>query len=348
VTSPAPAAQHAAPEKKKSHLKTALKICVSLALMVYFLQHAGLDQTLAKLSSANLWFIPVGVGLYLLSQFVSAYRWQFLAKALQFRLALREFYDYYLMGMFFSLFLPGSIGGDVVRMFYLAKRCNRKKRESLLTLLAERGVGLVAVLLMTCVVCLTPDAAPLPWAVRLPVIAMSAMAVLGFITLRVVPIYKLAQRFPALDVLVQAEVYWRDVPLLARSVGISLVIQAVMISVQYGIAQALGMDVPLLYLIAVYGIVGLISVIPISFNGIGVREGAYMNLFKFAGVAPETGLAFALYWFLISALTSLVGGIILVKGHYKTPDMDEEPGESALQVPPDRDPLDRSVVGSAP
>jgi hypothetical protein len=96
-----------------------------------------------------------------------------------------------------------------------------------------------------------------------------------------------------------------------------------MILTQLGIAQAVGIDVPLPCLIAVYGLAGLISVLPISFNGIGVREGAYVSLFHFMGIPKETALAFALYWFMVSSLTSLVGGIVMLKGHYQPPSPDD-------------------------
>lgn len=309
----------------RSQLKTGLKICISIGLLVFFLIHTGIDQTLEELSSANLWYVPVGVALYLTSQYVSSYRWQFLCAPLHFNLALREFFDYYMIGMFLSLFLPGAIGGDVGRMYYLAKRCNRKKREALLTLLAERGVGLVAVLIMTSVLCLLPVTAPIPAVIRYAMVAMAGVALLGYLALRVFPVQRLAEKFQPLSLLAQAEIYWKDTPLLTKSVAISFVIQALIISIQVLIAHALGMEVPFLYLVAVYGIVGLISVIPISFNGIGVREGAYTSLFQFIGIPAETGLAFALYWFLISVLTSLIGGLILVKGHYKTPTMEPDP-----------------------
>ncbi len=309
----------------RSQLKTGLKICISIGLLVFFLINAGIDQTLEELSSANLWYVPAGVALYLTSQYVSAYRWQFLCRPLHFNLALREFFDYYLIGMFLSLFLPGAIGGDVGRMYYLAKRCNRKKREALLTLLAERGVGLVAVLMMTSALCLLPVTAPIPAVIRYTMLALSGLALVGYLALLILPVQRLAEKFQPLSLLAQAEIYWKDTPLLVKSVAISFVIQAIIISIQVLIAHALGMEVPFLYLVAVYGIVGLISVIPISFNGIGVREGAYTSLFQFIGIPAETGLAFALYWFLISVLTSLIGGLILVKGHYKTPSMDPDP-----------------------
>ncbi len=304
---------------KSISAKQVLKITLSVGLLVFLLSHTGVEDTFRQLSTANLWYIPVGVMIYLASQAVSSYRWQFLSEALGFRLSLRELYDYYLIGMYFSLFLPGSIGGDVGRMVYLAKSSGRKKREALLTLLAERGVGLVALLLMTSVVCLLPVTEPIPAQVRYGLLALSGLGVVGYGLLQVVPLERWAGRVSALNLLLQAQVYWKDVPLLVKSVAVSMLVHTAMVLLHLLIAQALGVHVPVLYLMAVYGIVSLVSVLPIFFNGIGVREGAYQFLLVKAGLSPHTALAFGLYWFLISTCTSLMGGLVLVKGHYKTP-----------------------------
>ncbi|MBY0402350.1 MAG: flippase-like domain-containing protein [Cyanobacteria bacterium] len=303
----------------ESPLKLALKVIVSVGLLYFFLQHAGVEDTFHKLSTANLWYIPIGVVLYLVSQFISAYRWKILAQALRFSLSLREYFDYYLTCMFFSLFLPGSIGGDVVKMFYLANRTKRSKFDAFLTILAERGFGLLAVLLVTGLACLSPETQLIPAPVRYFVVTLLGGCLLGYLLLRIVPVQKFQGRWKLLDVVLQAEVFWSSPPLLFRALGVSMGVQVLMILVQYLITIALGIEIPLPYLIAVYGIAGLLSVIPIAFNGIGVREGAYVSLFQPLGIPPETGLAFALYSFLISSITSLLGGLVLLKGHYQTP-----------------------------
>lgn len=307
--------------------KLLLKVGISLGLLAFFLHSSGIDKTLQELARANLWYIPLGVIIYLVSQWVSSYRWKFLCEPLGFRLSLREFYDYYLMGMFFSLFLPGAIGGDVSRMVYLAKSQSRRKREALLTLLAERGVGMVALVLLTSVMCLLPTGKLIPLWIRLTMWGMTGVGMVLFTTLQVIPVQKWVERFPWLSLITQAEAYWRDIPLLARSVGISLAVHASMVGIHVLILQALGLQMPFPYLVAVYGIVGIASVLPISFNGLGVREGAYVFLLGRVGIPSHEGLAFGLYWFLISACTSLVGGWVFLKGHYKTPtpeDVEEE------------------------
>jgi uncharacterized membrane protein YbhN (UPF0104 family) len=322
----------------KFPVKQVIKIVISLVLMGFLLHYIGIENTLARLSKANLWYVPVGIGLYLLAQVISSYRWQFLSEPLGFKLSLREFYDYYLIGMFFSLFLPGSIGGDAVRMFYLSKNTNRKKREALLTLLAERGVGLIALLVLTSTVCLTPmvERVSLVLPLHLPLLplfhldlrlillGLSSLFLLGYLFLWLIPLDRLAARIPQLALLQQAKVYWANIGLLVKSVAISIFVHGLMVVMHLLIAQALHVHVDVLYITVVYGIVSLASVLPIAFAGYGVREGMYLLLLTKIGMSPETALAFAFYWDIISTCMSLLGGLILLKGHYKTPSSQDE------------------------
>ena len=330
ATDPATALPQAVTEKSRSWLqkcraalpaqfKTALKVLLSLAVLGLVFVTAGLESTLGILSKVSPWLFVAGVGIYIVSQGVSAYRWQFLSRPLGFDNVWREFFDYYMLGMYFNLFLPGSIGGDVSRIYYLAKSQQRRKREALLTLLAERGVGLVALLILTGAVCLTPYADPIPTVVRWGVLTLCLTLFVGFIGLHLMPLDRLVTRFPKLALLQQARVYWQDVSMLAKSVAISLLVHGFMVWIHWMIAGALGVSIHPVYLVAVYGIAMLVSVIPLFFNGIGVREGAYQLLLTRAGLESSEALAFALCWFLIATLTSLSGGIIFIRGHYRTP-----------------------------
>ncbi|MEM0952087.1 MAG: lysylphosphatidylglycerol synthase transmembrane domain-containing protein [Cyanobacteria bacterium P01_H01_bin.74] len=320
-------------QPKSNPVKLVVKITLSVLLLIVIVQYTGLEATLEKLSSANLWYIPAGVVFYLFSQLISAYRWQFLSVALNFRFTLLTFYNIYLIGMFFNLFLPGAIGGDMLRMVYLARNANRKKREALLTLLAERGVGLIALLFLSTLVCFIPpmNQRDLSLPLQLPVImkaavsidlrlilyALSSIMVMGYVALWMLPLNKLTKKLQALTLLIQARVYWADTTLLVKSIAISLLVHMMMVIMHLLIATALGVSVPVLYITVVYGIVSLASVLPIAFNGFGVREGVYVLLLTKIGISPQTALAFALYWVIISTVTSLLGGIVFLQGKHK-------------------------------
>lgn len=330
--------QPPAKTKRTVSAKQVLKILISVILLGFLLHYTGLENTIARLSRANLWYIPVGIVVYLIGQLISSYRWKFLSAALGFKLSLREFYDYYLIGMFFNLFLPGAIGGDMLRLYYLAKSTGRRKREALLTLLAERGVGLVALLLLTSAVCLMPaiQGVSLTLPIKLPLLntlhfdlrillfGLSCGLLSGYVALWLIPQEKLIARFPKLSILSQAKVYWANLPLLLKSVSMSVFVHAMMVVMHLLIAHALNVYVDPLYMTVVYGVVSLASVLPIAFNGFGVREGTYLLLLTKTGLTPDTAMAFAFYWVIISTCTSLIGGLVLIKGHYKTPSPQEE------------------------
>ncbi len=328
-----PSLETPATDKKRFSWKSLLKPLFSVVLIAVLLHFTGFEGTLTRLSKANLWYIPVCVAVYLVAQAISTWRWKFLSEALNFRLSFRELYDYYLIGMFFNMFLPGSIGGDAMRLYYLARGAGRKKREALLTLLAERGVGLVALMLLSTAVCFTPELLkmslglplhlpllkPMTIDMRLVLMGFSSLMLLGYASLWLLPLERLAGTIKPVKLIIQAKVYWAHWGLLFKSVSISLAVHAMMVGLHLIMAEALGMHVSILYMTVVYGVVSLASVLPIAANGFGVREGIYWLFLTKIGFPKDTALAFAFYWDAVSLLTALIGGLVLIKGHYKTP-----------------------------
>lgn len=297
-------------------LKRLIKMTLSAVVLWWLFTQAGVADTLAHLPPDAWWVVAAGVAIYMVSQAVSGYRWQFLAQALGFPGTVRQYFDLYMVGMFFNLFLPGSIGGDGARVYYLGKLTDRPKRQAVLTILAERGVGLLALLLLTGLFCMLPQAHVLPDTVTRPVLLLSVCTLLGYGAVLVFPFSKFSHIGPVAW-LQQAEVYWRDPWLMARSVGVSLLVHGFMVAIHLLIARALGLDVHPVMMTIVYGVTALVSVIPLFFNGMGIREGAYQLLLGFAGVSASEALAFGLLWLAVSVMTSLIGGLFFALGQYK-------------------------------
>jgi len=332
--------------KAGAAVKPVLKILLGLGLIAFLMHETGVEKTMSALARADFRITLLCIALYLTAQAVSTYRWQFLAKAIGFACGFRELLDYYLIGMFSNQFLPGAVGGDAVRVFYLARRCQRKKREAVLTVLAERGVGMVTLLFMTAILFLTPQLSRTPWQIpihihfmapfscnaRAIVLGMAVMMMAGYAAVWLLPIERLSQRFSRLALLLQAKVYWANLPLFLRSISLSILVQAVMVLIQILAAHAIGIHISIAQLTVVYGVVSLVSVLPLTQGGLGVRELAYQSLLTRLAVPSDTALAFGVYWLLISTLTALIGGIILLKGHY-TPPPPDNPPESGAPLP---------------
>src|SRR5262249_27726825 len=104
-------------------------------------------DTFARIRLA--WWL-LAVGLYALTQVVSSLRWQLFARPLGFRQSLWQFTGMYYVGMFFNLVLPTSVGGDMVRAWYLDGGARQRGR-AFLSVLADRGSGLLVLLTLACI-----------------------------------------------------------------------------------------------------------------------------------------------------------------------------------------------------
>jgi len=82
---------------------------------------------------------------------------------------------------------------------------------------------------------------------------------------------------------------------------------------------ALQIEIPFSYSIILYPLVGTFAAIPISLNGIGLREGGYLFLLGLIGINTEKGVAFGLLLFLIVAVDSLIGGVLFLMNRGANP-----------------------------
>src|SRR5438132_10488463 len=129
----------------------------------------------------ELWLIAVG--LYLLAQVASAARWHLFARPLGFQTPLRRCVGLYFVGMFFNLLLPTSIGGDVVRAWYLDGASGRRL-PAFLSVFVDRLSGLLILLGLACVADLLCPI-PLPGWIGASVWATAGLALLSLVLVHV-------------------------------------------------------------------------------------------------------------------------------------------------------------------
>jgi hypothetical protein len=292
-----------------------IKRAVSLGLLLGLMAWVGWKPLLEGLAKIPLWLLPVSVAIYLVSQAISAWRWRQLGVATGLHLPYRVYLVDYLVGMFWSLFLPGAIGGDVGRLWLLARQTGRPKREALATLLAERGLGMGMLVLLAALGALLPCAAHVPAGLRYMLLSLLAgLGVVGLLARTLPPSSPLSQKILHClpkqlgDIWRLGHGYLCNTPLMAKTLFLSLLVHLCMLVLHLGLGHALGLLVPAPYWLVVYGLVGLASVLPIAINGLGVREGAYVMCLGFVGVPVHQALTFAVAWLTVSTLTSVLAG----------------------------------------
>ncbi len=283
----------------------ALKLTVTVSLLGYLFSRIDLASVAHIVSGASWPWIVAGLGLYLLLQGLCAWRWLLLARVLNLDGTWSRFVRYYYVGMFFNLFLPTGVGGDVYRCYYVA-RSAADWRRAIVSVLADRGVGFGTMCLIAGVATLAFGRVHLPswmgWALGGGVLGVLVLVGVG-----------LAARGPFASVRTAVPLvteFFRRPGLLAVVAGLSLLLQLLVVVVNIFNGVALGLDVPVVFYFILIPLVAVATMIPVSLNGLGVREGAFVFFLSQVGVPQDQALSLALLWLGILIVSSLIGGLV--------------------------------------
>src|SRR5206468_509416 len=102
------------------HARWLGRVLVSLALVVYILVDVDTEDLVRALAEVRLAPIAAALALYLAGQVLSTYKWSLLGRSVGLEQPVSQYARFYFTGMFFNLFGPSTLGGDVVRALYLA------------------------------------------------------------------------------------------------------------------------------------------------------------------------------------------------------------------------------------
>ena len=108
-------------KKAKPVIIFLIKLLISGGLLAYFLSRIHIERFFHTFASAKFSYIALALAIYLVAQGISAVRWAALARPIGIKTPFKDMVRYYLIGMFFNLFAPGTVGGDVSRVYYLVR-----------------------------------------------------------------------------------------------------------------------------------------------------------------------------------------------------------------------------------
>lgn len=274
------------------------------------LRRVDLEATGRFVAGVDKRLFCAAFALYLAGQVLSAIKWRRLGIAVGFTDSPTRFVAYYLIGTFFNAFGFGTVGGDLVRALYLSGDTGRRAL-ALNTVVADRVSGLLVLLGIAFASLVVFHEYELPAAIYWGVLAMSA-ALLGGWRLLPMALPWVLPRENRLRRLVEEELapYWNDGALLAEVGTLALVFHLSQIGVLILLTRALALDVPWSYCFVFGPLVNILTAVPVSLNGLGVREGGYVFFLSHVGVGSESAIAFALTWFAVVLACGLVGALV--------------------------------------
>lgn len=209
-----------------------------------------------------------------------------------------------MIGAFFGSFMPGIIGGDAVRAYYLNKKA-KKMSLTLASIFMDRYIGYASLMLIG--MSAAPFAfsnfgdSPYKWAMPFIFVAFVIGSILFFLL-------QLGKRFRGMSEFYE---YFSTLKTqksrIIKAMIISLLVQLLNLFIVVILAAGMGEKIPLLVLFVFLPIIITITMIPISISGLGVREGSFVILLGLIGVKPEIATSLSLAWFFSVFAGSLPG-----------------------------------------
>jgi uncharacterized protein (TIRG00374 family) len=300
---------------------------IGIAALVLVIIKSDARALTEALRNTRLALLPLAVGATFLVTWLMAYRWRSILHASGLNLKTRRLFFFYLIGIFFTSFVPGGgVSGDVARLIYVDREVHDKALV-LSTLVYERLIGVFTLLLIGLGATLMTRA--YGQSDRMIYVSEGILAIAFIVIAALMSTYissRLARLIrgigrrlragrvaeAAARTLESISVLRRDSGLLFQTSLISILIRAVWSLGCYVVSRAMGLPIDLLTLFAFISLVDLVRLMPISIGGLGVREWTVIALFATLGITREQALTFSILAFAPIYLEAVVGGFLYI------------------------------------
>ncbi|MDD3642232.1 MAG: lysylphosphatidylglycerol synthase transmembrane domain-containing protein [Candidatus Krumholzibacteria bacterium] len=304
----------------------ALRVLVSAGLIAVILLRVSPARLAGQIRALDPAWLAGAVAVFLASSLLGSIQWHILLGAGGVPLPARRTVALYFTGLFFNNLLPTNIGGDVFKIYDVSRSGHDPHRVFAVTLL-DRLFGITGLCLLaiiaTAALLVLGHRGPLPLYLLIfagcvaPVAILAASRTLSSrlrIVLGRIGLWGIGRRVEL--VLGHMGALRGLGSLLGRITLLTLTVQLLRIATHVAVARALGIvpgPTDLLYFYVFVPLLGLIMMLPISLNGLGVREGAGVLLFASIGLLEEQAFLMEFITYVVMVAVSLVGGVLFLR-----------------------------------
>jgi hypothetical protein len=294
------------------------KAATTLVLLTLLVWQIDIAATLRALRESDRLWLLVAVASTALMVLTSVRKWACLVRDLRLPVSTTALARFYLVGVFASSFLPGIVGGDVVRWQLTARRTARSV-ESAATILADRAIGVAAM-----VTCALVAMAIEPRLATLPVLVLVLGTVAALVGVTCLAVYRpLAvgaawhtRRSPLRRILRPLYRLHREFrrfsrPALLGSFGCALLFYLSASLTFWLVLRSLGTGLGFGEAFATQVVTNLLTLLPISVGGLGLVQAGDVYLLGLFGVGPAVSFAASIVRQLLHYLWAVVGGVLL-------------------------------------
>ncbi|MFC1897963.1 YbhN family protein [Candidatus Cloacimonadota bacterium] len=308
-----------------------IQIIATIALFYYIIHKYQLSFNSLSISFINpVWLI---FSFYFAAVFIpvmAAFRWKiFLANA-GLDLPLDELIKINFESIFWGTFLPSSDGFAYIRIFKIERKYSDFPGKAGSTVIAEKLLGFFILCLLALSFSFYLDLIPIISFVRLIIIlilllitALAIMIFKGIFYERITNILLKSKISAKISIFISnahdSLIKMPKMNVLISSVPIIIIIQFCTFLNVYILFKVLGYNIPLSHHLAIVPVIQIISLIPFTLSGLGIREGAFVYFYGYLGIEPETAFTVSILNFLIlNGIPAIIGGILSLVSQLKT------------------------------
>jgi len=287
-----------------------------LAAILNQLRHLSIENLLRILNWRTFFFSFL---VLVAHNLLGTWRWHTIIRKFRIKVKYPKLLKFYYIGSFVGFFLPTSIGGDVARIFLLRREVQSLEVGSS-TVIVERILGLFSILLLFASSLMFGANKIIEISLFWPVTFFIIIFIFGLWVLFYLPenwLKKILFLSPKINLKIQnifreLKSFRNETTLILEGLILSILFQSAMIIVYYLLSLSINLRIPFQYFLLFMPPVWVLSLIPLSLNGLGIREGAFIYLFSLLGYSTEQLSFVSVLGVSLLIIQGLIGGIIVL------------------------------------
>ena len=272
----------------KKTLLLCVKIVLSLLAVVLISRKVNWKFLIAVLQKVDIRVLVIAFSMYNISQLLGAVRSRYYLRQIGIKLDHKSNSCLYYLGMFYNLFLPGGVGGDGYKVYFLKKYYSGKTLSIIKALLFDRFNGLVGLMMLAVIALCGMKPSSLPWLTNTSTCIILLMMISLF--------YGIHQSMIKSD--------WKT---YSHTLALSVLIQCLQVFACVIIIWSLGEHTHLMTYALIFLASSISMQLPLSMGGLGAREVTVVYCLNALHIDPTIGLAMAMIYFMIQSLSNCIG-----------------------------------------
>lgn len=295
-------------KKRKTSLLIA-KFFVSLLLVFMVIKKINLSEVLSLVRASEMSIIGIAAFMIVINLCLATYRWQILMLS-EHSYSYLSLLKLLFISHTYNMLIPGSVAGDIFRAV----------KTNIATIVMDRLVGMIGMVMLW----LLGFAFSFPLVVKtglLPYLAGVSLLLCLLTILLLSPALSRKIRWVGIlagpfrekikDIVLSVQSYRHHYRKLSVSVLLTLSAHLLLVTATFLIASSLKAPISYFNCILFVPIIGLLSSLPATVGGLGIREASFVLLFSSVGVKPEISLGVSFLFYLILLILALVGLLCL-------------------------------------